>query len=663
MSGIAVIYNRDGRPAERGLLTKMLAAISHRGPDGLAGWVDGPVGLGHAMLVTTPEAVHESQLLRDAKAGLCLSFDGRVDNREDLAEALASRSVEIRNDSDAELVLRAYECWGEDSPEKIIGDFAYVVSDARRRQLFCARDILGIKPFYYFLDQRVFLAGSELQQILSYPGVPLQPNEGMIAEYLAVNINTRDETLYQNIFRLVPGCCLVVGSEGVRKRSYYDLHSAREAHFSTNDQYADRFREIFREAVRCRLRSAGPLIAHLSGGVDSSAVVGMAAHLVQSGAGAVKGHGFQTASLVFAEPESDEREHIAQMDAMWGLNSRRLAPFESDQKSVISQVGRYKDIPEYPNGMMVNSLRQMARSEGSRVCLTGLWSDEWLSGCDRFADYLLQLRFGALARDLRLGRPVLDHGRPTPDVSDLRMVLRWGVWPLVSPLLGARGCRAVRKLIGRETLPPFLARELAKRVSLEDRLRQEPIRRTCRTFSQQEIYNRFVSGELTHGSEIVERTASWYGLEERHPFADRRLIEYAFVLPQSQRFDSPFTKVVLRNALSGLLPESIRLRRSKADFSHVFAKALERLGGKHFFDSLMLAQMGYVNGAAAGRAYATFIHGYRTGDRSYNTYMWSLWMVFAVEIWLRTVFDPQISGAVSRSGFRTSAALFETVSS
>src|SRR5271163_834578 len=130
MSGIAAIYNLEGRPVQRRLITGMLTAIRHRGPHGLGEWVDGPVGLGHAMFATTPEALHECEPHLDADAGLYLSFDGRVDSREDLAAALASRSFHLRDNSDAELVLRAYECWGEDSPEKIIGDFAYIIWDA-----------------------------------------------------------------------------------------------------------------------------------------------------------------------------------------------------------------------------------------------------------------------------------------------------------------------------------------------------------------------------------------------------------------------------------------------------------------------------------------------------------------------------------------------------
>src|SRR5260370_32448480 len=143
----------------------------------------------------------ESQPLRDEDAGLALTMDGWVDNRDEPIAQLNSKGYRLRDDTDAEIVLHSYECWGEDSPLKIVGDFAYAIWDARARQLFCARDVVGAKPFYYFTDGRLFLAGSELHQILECPEVPRQPDEGMVAEYLAASIPTRDETLYRNILR------------------------------------------------------------------------------------------------------------------------------------------------------------------------------------------------------------------------------------------------------------------------------------------------------------------------------------------------------------------------------------------------------------------------------------------------------------------------------
>lgn len=647
MSGIAVIYNLGGRPVEHSLLASMIGAIPYRGPDGIGVWIDGSIGLAHARTCTTPQSLHEAQPIRDDQAGLALVMDGRIDNREDLTAQLTSKGYRLRDDTDAEIVLRSYECWGEDSTARIIGDFAYAIWGARARHLFCARDVLGAKPFYYFTDGRVFLAGSELHQVLGCPGVPREPNEGMVAEILAASLKTRDETLYRNIMRLVPGCWLVVKPGNTRSRSYYDLRNAKEVRYTTDEQYAEHFRQTFAEATRCALRSSRPVLAQLSGGLDSSSVLGMSAHLIRSGA--VTDTELRAASVVFEELESDEREYIAQVESMWGIKSIEVPPFLPDLNLCIDQVHRYKDIPDYANGTMIDCLRQAARDQGIRVCLTGMGADEWMTGgYYRYADYIRQFRFDDLVRDLRAGRPVLDHGRPTLGVSDLRTVIRWGVWPLVSPLLGTQGCRAVRKFIGRDDLPPFVGRALIDRVDLRNRLSLEPIRRILPTFAQQTIYDSFNDGWNTTGREITERTASWYGLEERHPFLDRRLVEYVFGIPQAQRFDPPVTKIVLRNAMKGLVPESIRMRRSKAEFSHIFANAIERSGGESFFSSLEIASVGWVDSEELKRAAAFFVNGYRDGNRRYNTYLWQLWAVLGIELWFREVFGTQ-SGQTGRA--------------
>src|ERR1700674_2815168 len=149
MSGIAVIYNLDGRPADGLLLDRMLSAITHRGRDGTGRWIGGPVAIGHAMLHTTLESTRERQPLCDDT--LCLTFDGRVDNREELAGAFKSAGIEPKGDGDAELVLRAYQLWGVESPRRILGDFAYALWDGRNRQLLCARDPRGGSPPYNHL--------------------------------------------------------------------------------------------------------------------------------------------------------------------------------------------------------------------------------------------------------------------------------------------------------------------------------------------------------------------------------------------------------------------------------------------------------------------------------------------------------------------------------
>jgi asparagine synthase (glutamine-hydrolysing) len=322
MSGIAGIFNIDGAPVDRALLQRMTDAIAHRGPDGIHHWVDGPVGIGHCMLQTTPESVYERQPLTDESGHLCLNMDGRVDNREELISALKSKNARLRDDTDAELVLKAYECWGEECPVRILGDFAFVIWDMRQRQLFCARDILGVRPFYYYTDGRKFLWASELQQLFRDPGVPREPNEGMVAEYLAASLTDREETLYKGIMRLAPAHSLLLRAGRIDKRWYWDVDPSKEVRHRTDEEYAEHFSEVFAEAVRCRLRSQEPVGAELSGGLDSSAVVGMAQRLYQEGR--ATDLGFVTFSLVYPGLACDESAYIDDVVRMWGVKSNRV---------------------------------------------------------------------------------------------------------------------------------------------------------------------------------------------------------------------------------------------------------------------------------------------------------------------------------------------------
>src|SRR5262245_42090580 len=245
----------------------MTNCIAHRGPDGTGQWVDGPVGFGHQMLSTTPESLHERQPLRDETGDLCLVLDGRVDNRSELKAALEARGARLHDDTDAELVLKSYVVWGEECPKHIIGDFAFAIWDGRKRQLFCARDFFGIKPFYYHIDDSTFRFGSEQHQILEDPAVRRRPNEGMIAEYLASAITNQEETLYQDIRRLPPAHVLIVRAGQVRKQCYWSPDFSKNIRYRTDEQYADHFLSIFKESIRCRLRSVGTVGIALSGGL------------------------------------------------------------------------------------------------------------------------------------------------------------------------------------------------------------------------------------------------------------------------------------------------------------------------------------------------------------------------------------------------------------
>ena len=156
-------------------------------------------------------------------------------------------------------------------------------------------------------------------------------------------------------------------------------------------------------------------------------------------------------------------------------------------------------------------------------------------------------------------------------------------------------------------------------------------------------------GLSSHFNEGANRSESWFGLERRHPFLDQRVVEFALALPEEQRWRQDQYKFVLRQAMQGLLPETIRQRLTKADFSHVFVEALEALGGKRFFDSLTIASMGWVNGELVRELYSQMTQQYAQADIRYASYAWKLWMIFSIELWFNTIFKEQESCLTART--------------
>ena len=196
MSGIAGIIHFDGRPVEPGQVEAMTAAMHTRGPDGIHHWRRGNVALGQCMLRTTPESLEETQPLTNEDESLVLVMDGRVDNWEELRRELLGKGAKLRTRADAELVLRAYEVWGRDCLTHIDGDFALLIWNARQQEAFCARDRMGSKPFQYQWNGKTLVFSSELRPIIDSQLVPKSINQFVLAEYLAAEWYSRDETLW-----------------------------------------------------------------------------------------------------------------------------------------------------------------------------------------------------------------------------------------------------------------------------------------------------------------------------------------------------------------------------------------------------------------------------------------------------------------------------------
>ncbi len=628
MSGIAGIYNLDGAPVDRRLLQRMTDAISHRGPDGVGYWIDGPVGLGHQMLCTTPEALHEKQPLLDETGNLCLTLDGRVDNRDELKAAIEAKGGRLRDDTDAELVLKAYDCWGEECPKRIIGDFAFAIWDKRQQVFFCARDFLGLKPFYYVNTGRAFLFSSELPPLFIDPLVRRKPNEGMIAEYLASAITHQEETLFQNVFRLPPAHYLRLSPSSFRKQRYWSIDPCPEIRYESDEDYAEHFLEIFREAVRCRLRSTTPVGVSLSGGLDSSSVAGVAASLAEEGSSCISE--IEAFSTIYPGYPCDESAYINDVIKIWHLRWHSTRHHVGELSLYSERTQRYQDFPGYPNGGTANPVNQLVRDRGIRVVLSGVGGDEWLGGSRyRYADLLQRLKVPELVREL--GFVFRTEGAAVT----LSRLLHYGLWPLLPQSARSR----VRRMLGKENrrpTPGWIERGFAGRTRLAERIETKAMRPSPLGFAPWEIYLAATNGFVVHASEMEEREASWHGLEGRHPLHDRRVVEFALALPEDQRFQCNQNKFVLRQACQGYLPETVRQRLTKADFTHLFVETFQTLGAEQLWDSLSLVSQGWVAENSVRHMYQEMTQFYNKGDDV--RHIWPLWMIFGIELWFNTIF-------------------------
>jgi asparagine synthase (glutamine-hydrolysing) len=625
MSAIAGIFRLDGRPADAAVGERITAALRHRGPDRGGLRSDGPIVMGHRMLETTPESLDETQPLTSADGQLCLTLDGRVDNRRQLTRALGAAGVALRDGSDAELVLQAYAAWGADCPGRILGDFAFAVWDKPQRRLFFARDPLGMKPFCYQYDARALRWASEHHALFEDPEVPRTPNEGMVAEALACQITSKEETLWRGIRRLPPGHVMLVHSGGLRIARYWRPDAAREIRHRSDEEYAAHFLEILTEAVRCRLRSHRPVGAHLSGGMDSSSVVAVVQRVFRNSL--ASDLGFETFSLVYPGLACDESSYIRAVAEGLGLKANLVEPTRPGQNDWIRQSLSYRDLADFPNGAGAGDLYAMARERGIRVMLTGMGGNQWVEGSTlHMADLLAGGRLGALVTQARAAMALIGY-------PSLASVL-WGA--AVLPLVPAGLRRPIGRLLGRRRPPLWIEAGFARTSGLAERLRAAEPDLPFSTRAQRAVYREGTSGVEVHANELTERRAAEHGLEERHPLHDLRLVEFMLAVPEEQRWLRGETKRVLRHAMRGMLPEVVRRREIQADFSDLFALALEELGGERAFDDLAIAEVGWVSAPEARVMWRRMVERRSRDDLTYIRDAWPLWVIVAVELWYRT---------------------------
>lgn len=574
MSAIAGIYYRDGRPVDRADLDRMVEALAHRGPDGSGVWHRGPVGLAHRMLWTTPESLHERLPLACEPAHLILTADARLDNRDDLISALGLGGRPREEIADGELILRAYERWGEECPAQLLGDFAFAIWDARRQKLICARDPIGVKCLYYYSTERIFAFATEIKALLCLPEVPRRLNEARVADFLVPTFDDRAITFYRDIFRLPAAHIMVVGQATTRSKRYWALDPSRRIRLGSDEEYAEGFREIFREAVRCRLRSAYPVASTLSGGLDSSSIACMASRILNE-------QGRQplyTLSAIFPTlpgPDLeiiDERRYVEAVLALGGFEAQYVrADCLHPLIDVATILWHTDEAVVAPNLYIHRALYGAAQEQEARVFLDGIDGDTTVShGLDVFAELVVSGRWRRLAREAAALAATANAS-----YGARRLIWEYGVRPLI-PEDAVDVWRAARRQSRLSwDADALINPDFARQIGLAHRVARLSKSERVPALTEREAHRRsLMSSLIPYSLELSDKAAAPFGLETRYPFFDRRLMEFCLALPPEQKLHHGWTRLVMRRAMSGILPSAVQWRKDKANLSPNFTRRL-----------------------------------------------------------------------------------------
>ncbi|MBT5873548.1 MAG: asparagine synthetase B, partial [Candidatus Latescibacteria bacterium] len=306
MSAIFGICSPEGRPVNPEAIEGMAAALSHRGPDGVAITTDGPASLGIQMMHITPE---------DSLGGvpyisnnLSITASARLDNREELQRLLAIPNAMESPVTDARLILCAYQHWGISCCEHLLGDFAFAIWDTEQKVLFCATDPMNVRALYYTRLPQYIAFASEIKPLLAVPGVNTNLNfQKLAALPFPTSYFDLETTFYRDIVQIPKATAIAISSAGIEKHSYWRVAPTLGMEGVSDSDWIAGFRDLFFETIRCRLRSSTPVAALLSGGLDSSAIVAVAAQIL-----AERGERLQTIAAVVPGDIKDERHYIEQ---------------------------------------------------------------------------------------------------------------------------------------------------------------------------------------------------------------------------------------------------------------------------------------------------------------------------------------------------------------
>ena len=623
MCGIVGILNLDRRePVDQGLLQRMSQRLEHRGPDDSGLWIDRGVGFGHRRL-SIIDLVSGHQPMSAPGGTSWITYNGEIYNYIELRRELEAGGWTFATQSDTEVLLQMYAAHGEHCLGQLNGMFAFALWDGDRQRLFAARDRLGIKPFYYFWNGRVFLFASEIKALLEHPQVRATIDYHALQDYLDLQYCLGDKTLFSGIKRLLPGQCLTWEGGDPRIRTYWDLDFSLDAEAGAEDATVE-LAELLEDAVRLRLRSDVPVGTHLSGGLDSSAIACLASRHLDADLHVFTG-GFKD------HERYDESGYARLVADHIGAQYHEVFPRAQDLADSFESLIYYLDEPIAGAAVFPQYFLSGLASRHVKVVLGGQGGDEIFGG---YARYLVAYLEACLNQAIYGQAPMMDGvtlEALSPNLSYLR-----GYEPMMQnffsqDLFAPPAERYYRLLLRSQDMEGILDKEWHDpSYSTLDTFRDEFMRPETGALIDRMLYVD-IKNHLQSLLQLEDRTSMAVSLESRLPLLDHRIAERVFSLPSALRFADGKPKYLLRRAVRDLVPAPVLERRDKMGFP---VPIYEWFKGelRPFVEDILLGETTRRRGFFAMPTVEHCLQSERPFGRT-------LWGLLSLELWFRTYFD------------------------
>lgn len=551
MSSICGIFYRNGQSLDPEIINTMVNSLAHWKPDKIGTWHEKNVGFGHLMLFNTPESLHEILPYRDLHHHLVITADARLDNRKELFDILNIPLCDRLTLTDSELILKTYNKWKDKCPIYLVGDFAFAIWDGKNQTLFCARDHVGSKPFFYYHTSTFFAFSTEIRGLLSLPFVSKKMNEQWVRGYLNLETykNPNEQTFYENIVRLKAAHSLHISEHNLKLYRFWDLDPEREIVLRSDHDYLEAYREKLFEAIECRLRSAYVIGSELSGGLDSSTITAIAAKKLQQ-----RNSNVMTFSNVLRPngesmfPFKDERSHIELLCKHAGiLNPNYIT---SENTSFLDAVKFVTDLNNSPPPIVFciffDALYQRAANVGVRTLLSGVGGDEIPTSQAHVGLRELAAKGKWFTLWEECSKQEKREQNPAKRISGLRYfnsILLQTTLPKVYRLL-------------KQFKHHFYQTE--NRAVADDDQRYTNLR-------HYQYHRTFDRGFLMR-IELQSLLAASKRIEYRCPFSDKRMLEFCLALPLNQKRRNGWGRFLLRQSTHSILPDEIRWKTDKTGY-------------------------------------------------------------------------------------------------